>query len=182
MLAELLVALFSFVIHAQAAETMTESASDVSAIQAAVESYVAAYNRGDSKAVSDHWSDAGEWISPTGQRFQGKQAIEKELRALFAENKGVRIEVVQPSIRIVSPDVAIEEGMVRVLRAGEPPSDSTYLAVDVKKGGQWKLDTVRETDIPETPPASKTQPSAHPTASRPARQRGKAASAARGRL
>ena len=50
--------------------------------------------------------------------------------------------------------VAIEEGTVRVLRPGESPSDSTYLAVHVKKDGQWKLDTVRETEVPEAPAAS----------------------------
>ena len=29
------------------------------AIRAAIESYVAAYNRGDAKAVASHWSDSG---------------------------------------------------------------------------------------------------------------------------
>ena len=76
------------------------------------------------------------------------------MQALFAENKGVRIEVLHPSIRIVSPDVAVEEGTVRVIRPAEPPSDSTYLAVHVKKDGQWKLDSVHETDVPDAPAAS----------------------------
>ena len=83
-------------LYAQAAEKKPEIASDEAAIRAAVESYVAAYNRGDAKAVAAHWSDSGEWISPSGQRFQGRQAIEKEMQTLFAENKGVRIEVHQP--------------------------------------------------------------------------------------
>jgi uncharacterized protein (TIGR02246 family) len=150
----MLAVLFALAFHAQAAETRNEDTSDVKAIRAAVDSYVAAYNRRDAKAVAEHWSDSGEWISPSGQKFQGKQAIEKELRALFTENKSVSIEVVQPSIRIVSPDVAIEEGTVRVVRPVEPPTNSTYLAVHVKKDGRWKLDTVRETDLPETPPAT----------------------------
>ena len=128
--------------------------SDESAIRASVESYVAAYNRGDAKAVAAHWSDSGEWVSPSGQRFQGKQVIEKELQALFAANKGVRIEVAHPSIRIRSSGMAVEEGTVRVLRPAEPPSESTYLAIHVKENGQWKLDTVRETEVPEAPPAS----------------------------
>ncbi len=128
--------------------------TEESAIRATIDSYVAAYNRGDAKAVAAHWSESGEWISPAGQRFQGKQAIEKEMKSLFNENKGVRIEVINPSIRMVSPQVAIEEGTVRVIRPAEPPSDSTYLAVDVKEGGRWKLNTVRETDVPEAQAAS----------------------------
>ena len=73
---------------------------------------------------------------------------------MFAENKGVKIEVLNPSVRFVSPDVAIEEGTVRVAGPSGPPSESTYLAVHVKKGGHWKLDTVRETDVPESTAAS----------------------------
>jgi len=142
-------------VSTQAAEKKKpDDKSDENAIRAAVASYVAAYNRGDAKAVAAHWSDSGEWLSPSGQRFQGKQAIEKELQAMFAQNKGVRIEVMHPTIRLVSPEVAIEEGTVRVISPTEPPSDSTYFALHVKKGGQWKLDSVRETDVPETPPAS----------------------------
>ncbi len=142
-------------VSAVAKEKEPAAMSDESAIRTAVESYVAAYNRGDAKAVATHWSESGQWISPTGQRFAGRSAIERETRALFTANKGVHIEMAQqPSIRFLSPEVAIEEGTVRVLRPGESPSDSTYLAVHVKKDGQWKLDTVRETEVPEAPTAS----------------------------
>jgi len=137
-----------------AAEKKREGKSDETAIRATVESYTAAYNRGDAKAVAAHWSDSGEWISPSGQRFQGKMAIEKELQTLFDENKGVRIEVMHPTVRLVSPEVAIEEGTVRVISPTAPPSDSTYFAVHVKKSGQWKLDSVRETDVPEAAPTA----------------------------
>ncbi len=138
----------------RAAERKPDSSADENAIRAAVQSYVDAYNRGDAKAVAAQWSETGEWISPSGQRFQGRRAIEKELKNLFAENKGVRIEVTNLTIRIVSADAATEEGTVRVIRPGEAPSDSTYLAVDTKKDGQWKLDSVHETNVPDLPAAS----------------------------
>jgi uncharacterized protein (TIGR02246 family) len=145
-------ALLLTAICAPAIAKPSEKATDANAIRANIDSYVAAYNRGDAKAVAAHWSDSGEWISPSGERFQGKRAIEKELQTLFAEKKGVRIEVLRPSIRLVSADVAIEEGTVRVLRPDESSTESTYLAVNVKKNGHWKLDTVRETDVPEAAP------------------------------
>jgi uncharacterized protein (TIGR02246 family) len=138
----------------QAQEKKSESKSDEKAIRAAVETYVAAYNRADAKAVAAHWSDTGEWTSPSGQRFRGRQAIEKELKTLFAENKGMRIEVLKPVVRLVSADAAVEEGTVRAIRPGEPPSDSTYVAVHVKKDGQWKLDSVHETEVAEAAPAN----------------------------
>lgn len=141
-------------VFAQAAEKKPEVSADETAIRAAVQSYVEAYNRGDAKAVAVHWGELAEWISPSGQRFRGRAAVEKEMGALFAANKGVRIEVTRPSIRFVSADVAVEEGTVRVIRPSQPPSEATYLAVHVKKGGQWKLDSVRETEVPDAPPAS----------------------------
>lgn len=136
------------------AKDTSEATVDEAAIRAAVDSYVNAYNRGDAKAVAGHWSESGEWISPTGQRFRGRAAIEKELTALFSENKGSRIEVLGLSIRIVCADAAVEEGTVRVLRPAGAPIESTYLAIHVKKGGQWKLDSVRETNVPDAPSPS----------------------------
>lgn len=136
------------------AKNAPQAAADETAIRAAVDSYVNAYNRGDAKAVAAHWSESGEWISPTGQRFHGRAAIEKQLSAQFRESKGVRIEVSGLSIRLVSADVAVEEGTVRVLRPAATPIESTYLAIHVKKGGQWKLDSVHETNAPDTPSPS----------------------------
>ncbi len=143
-----------FAVPLQAAERKPEGSSEENAIRAALDSYVAAYNRGDAKAVAAHWSQSGEWTSPAGQRFQGRPAIEKELQAIFAENKGARIDGINPTVRLVSPDVAIVEGAVRIARPGALPSDATYLAVEVKKDGQWKLDSVRETKVAELPAAS----------------------------
>jgi uncharacterized protein (TIGR02246 family) len=142
------------VLVAQTAAKTPTPDSETGAIRNAVQSYVAAYNRGDAKAVAAHWSQSGEWISPSGRRLKGRESIEREMQALFAANKGVRLEVLDPSIRLISSDVAVEEGTVRVLRPAEPPSESTYLAIHVKRDGQWKLETVRETEVPELPAAS----------------------------
>src|SRR5687768_1076341 len=60
--------------------------SEQAAIRAAVKSYVEAYNRGDAKAVADHWSEAGQWVSPSGEKHSGKEAIAKALAALFEES------------------------------------------------------------------------------------------------
>ena len=55
--------------------------ADRAAILAAVESYVTAYNRGDAQAVAELWSDSGQWIGPTGERIQGREAIEQRRRS-----------------------------------------------------------------------------------------------------
>ena len=139
-------------VSAVAKEKEPAAMSDESAIRAAVESYVAAYNRGDAKAVAAHWSDSGRVDQPLrpALRREGRPS-RRRCGPCSPRTRACASKCMQPSIRFVSPDVAIEEGTVRVIRPAEPPSDSTYLAVHVKKDGQWKLDTVRETDVPEAP-------------------------------
>lgn len=137
---------------ATAAGENAGAASDVAAIRAAVDSYVAAYNRRDAKAVAAHWSESGQWVSPSGERIEGNAAIQREMETLFAENPDQKLEVIDPTIRLISPDVAMEEGKVRVSQPGEAPEDSTYVAIHAKKNGQWKLESVRETTVPDVQP------------------------------
>ena len=82
---------FALLMIAQVTRGQTDA--DQSAIRAAIKSYVEAYNRGDAKAVADHWSEKGQWVSPDGAKHTGKEAIAKALAALFEESKGVTITV-----------------------------------------------------------------------------------------
>ena len=131
-----------------------QSGSDEAAIRAAVKSYVEAYNRGDAKGVAEHWSEAGQWVSPSGEKHTGKEAIAKALSALFEESKGATITVDEPDIRLITDDVAVEEGVVHVASPDAPPSKSTYQAIHVKQSGKWRLHSVRETEVVELPAAN----------------------------
>ena len=133
------------------AQRPNRSAADEAAIRKAVQSYVAAFGRGDAAAVASHWSEQGVYVSPAGQRLQGRQAIEREFAAYFAETTGQRIALGNLSIRFLAPNVAVEEGRARVSRAGEPPEETTYIAIHTKHGNAWKLDSVRETVIDARP-------------------------------
>ena len=134
--------------HAVAAEKPDPRAADEAAIRRAVRTYVAAFNEGDAAATAAHWSDHGEWVSPSGEKFKGRRAIEAEMAGYFAETPDRHIEVLNPTVRFLAPTVAIEEGSARVSRTGEPPSETNYIAVHVKQNGTWKLESVRETALP----------------------------------
>lgn len=134
--------------------TFGQSGSDEDAIRAAIKSYVEAYNRGDAKAVAEHWSEEGQWTSPSGEKHTGKDAIAKALKALFEESKGVTITVDEPEIRLITDDVAVEDGVVHVASPDEPPSKATYQAIHVKQSGKWQLHSVRETEVVELPAAN----------------------------
>jgi uncharacterized protein (TIGR02246 family) len=138
--------IFLFLSGAQALSAEKAASPDETAIRAAITSYVEAYNRGDAKAVAEHWAETAEWVNPAGDRVQGRAAIQAQMAELFEQQAGGKIEVLDMKVRLISADVAIEEGVARVTKPAEAPAVSNYLAIHVKKGGQWKLDSIRETE------------------------------------
>jgi uncharacterized protein (TIGR02246 family) len=126
-----------------------DQAAAEAAIRKAVQSYVAAYNGGDGKALAALWSPDAVYTSPlTGEQVFGREAIEAHFTAMFEELKGVRLEVNSDSIQFVSPNVAIESGTAKVVGGDQAPEISDYTAVYLKRDGQWLLDRVTEEDVP----------------------------------
>jgi uncharacterized protein (TIGR02246 family) len=125
-----------------------DQAADESAIRKAVNSYVAAFNRGDAKALASLWSPEAVYTNPvTEEQVAGREAIEKQFAAIFAEAKG-KLEATTVSVQFVSPNVAVEYGTAKVIRPDQPPDESDYTAVYIKHDGQWLLDRVTEEDVP----------------------------------
>ncbi len=135
-----------------------DAASEAAAIRQRVETYVAAYNRQDANAVANLWSDDAVYVQrDTGERIHGREAIAAMFRSVFQKDTTSRLSVEIEAIRLVTPDVAIEDGTAEIASAGEESVKSTYTAVHVKKEGTWYLDSVRETDMPLAPAASAGQ-------------------------
>ena len=124
--------------------------SDLAAIRARVESYQAAYNRHDAAAVAEHWSEDAVYVRETGERVRGRAAIQQVFEDLFAADNQAQLDVTITDLRLISPDVAVEDGKAEITGEG-PALESTYTAVNVKKNGVWYVDTVRETDLPAPP-------------------------------
>jgi uncharacterized protein (TIGR02246 family) len=134
------------------ADEIDRQVADKEAIQKTVDSYVAAYNRGDAKALAALWSPEAVYTNPlSGEQAVGREAIEKQFAAIFAESKDIKLEAKTDSIQFVSPNVAIERGTAKVIRGGQAPEESDYSAVYTKRDGQWLLDRVAEEDLPVTP-------------------------------
>jgi len=126
--------------------------ADEAAIGKAVESYVAAFNQGDAKALAALWSPEAVYTNPaSGEQVVGREAIEKQFTAIFAEAKNAKLEATTGSVQFVSPNVAVEQGMAKVNRPDQAPDESEYTAVYVKRDGQWLLDRVTEEDVAAVP-------------------------------
>jgi uncharacterized protein (TIGR02246 family) len=110
--------------------------------------FVAAFNRGDAKAVAGFWTTDGSYVDPEGNEVKGRDALEKMYQELFTEVKGAQLALRTMSTRMLAPGVAVEEGITELrLADGGPPSLARYSAVLVKKDHLWYLDSLRESVV-----------------------------------
>ncbi|WP_158545390.1 YybH family protein [Bremerella cremea] len=121
---------------------------DEIAIFQAIDSYTAAFNKGDAQALADHWTDDGEYVSPDGKVLKGKDALVKDYLSYFQETPGAKLEVRDTHVKMISPRVATETGVAVVMVADQDPSETTYEAIHVKTPAGWRIDSIKEVVAP----------------------------------
>jgi len=126
-----------------------DQAAEKEAIRKAVESYTAAFNARDAELLASHWSPEAVYTNPvTGNQVEGREAIAKEFEMILAEVKDTSLAVDVDEIRFISPGVAVESGVARLLSPESEPRATNYTAIHVKREGKWLLDRVTEEDVP----------------------------------
>lgn len=126
---------------------------ELEAIRRASAAFVGAFNRGDAKTVAALWTEGGEYIDEAGQIFKGRTPIEEEYARFFAEHPGAKIQIAVESLRLLSPNAAVEEGRAAVeSNSAGGAGMSQYTAVHVKSDGKWLMAMVRD-NANETSPA-----------------------------
>ena len=129
---------------ARAAEPL-DKAKVEAALQKNAEAFVEAFDKGDAKAVAAFFTEDGDIIDQDGRQIKGRAAIEKTYSKVFADAKGAKLFIKITSLRVVSSDLALEDGLTEVVPAdGGPPSAARYSVVHVKQDGEWRLESVRE--------------------------------------
>jgi uncharacterized protein (TIGR02246 family) len=130
-----------------------ENKEDTAAIHKNAEAFIAAFDKGDARSLAGLWAPDGDYTNQSGHRLVGREAIEKSFESLFSEVKGLRVGVTSLSLRFLTPDVAVEDGISEVYPpGGQPPSRARYTIVHVKKDAQWQLGSVRDAIF--TPPSN----------------------------
>jgi uncharacterized protein (TIGR02246 family) len=139
-----------------AAWGQTGNEKEEKALLQRAEAFVAAFDKGDAKALAGFWTPTGIFRDQKDTETKGREAIEKAFQHVFAENKGLKLRINVTALRFVTNDVAVEEGTTEVLYPdGAPPSVSRYTNLHVKKDGQWHLDIVKNSIY--TPPTNYKQ-------------------------
>ena len=133
-----------------ASEVWADQAEDEAAIRKTVESYTAAFNKQDAKALAAHWLPEAVYIDQDdGISYVGRAAIEKHFAEEFKELKNAKLAVATQSIKFLSTHVAVEQGTASILGLDKEPTKTEYTAIYIKRDGKWLLDRVTEEDIPE---------------------------------
>jgi len=131
------------------AETTAENSPEKTAVVAIDRAFEAAYLKGDAKAIADFFTEDAHYTSDNGRTFDGRKAIEENIRGAFAKNKGAKLAIALDSVRLLSPDVLLEMGSTAVTAKGGETNGALYTAVYVKKDGKWKISQLVETPQPE---------------------------------
>ena len=123
------------------------------AIRQCLQSYLEAFNKQDAGAVAAFWStDCVSTAENSGQRIEGREALQQHFAAFFQEALGARLAGQITDIQMVRPDVAVIEGRTTLSVGDEEPVVSVFAATLVKEGNAWLISNSRERDL--LPPAS----------------------------
>jgi uncharacterized protein (TIGR02246 family) len=133
------------VVQASLAGQPNEPSADEAAIRKADQDYVNAYNRHDAKALADAWSPEAVYLNRvTGAEVVGRAAIAEQFAALFKSQPEVKLDLSVESIQFVSPNVAVEHGVAKMVSPKGEPEEIEYSAVFVRRDGRWLLDRVTD--------------------------------------
>ena len=109
------------------------------------QAFIAAFNKGDAKAVAAFWTPDGDYTDQDGEKYKGRAALEKLYEKVFAQNKGAKLTIHVGALRQIGTDTAIEEGVTEVAPTeGGLPSVAAFMAVLVKKDGEWYFESVHD--------------------------------------
>lgn len=121
-------------------------ADDEQILRGQAKDYVTAFSAGDAKALADMWTEDGTFINIEGREYKGRLAIEQFFESNFKRIGGPPIEISVDCFKFPADNVAIEEGISRVLQGRYSGIASRYTVVHVKKNNSWQMTNVTETD------------------------------------
>ncbi|QDU30493.1 SnoaL-like domain protein [Anatilimnocola aggregata] len=122
------------------------AAANVAELQATIDKYVAAYSAGTIDAVMSHWADDADFVDIRGRFHEGKDLISALFRRGFANNPGRKLELKSAARKFLTPDVAMDDGILELIDASGDKDSGRYTVVWTKVNGKWLIRSAR--DIP----------------------------------
>lgn len=121
-------------------------------IREGVAHYVKAFNARDAKALAEMWSPEAVYQNRlTGEEVTGRAAIAEQFTQQFKDQPDLKMEIDVESIRLLSPNAAVEQGVAKLLSPKAEPEEVSYTALYVRQNGKWLLDRVTDGDTDARP-------------------------------
>ncbi len=140
----LCVAALTFVAHGQDAPP-SEAAK---AAKAQDDAYVAAFNKGDTKALGAFYAEDVQYTTDDGTQISGRAAVIDGLNKYLAKNKGAKLELEVESARFLTPDVLVEKGYATLGAPKTEPEVTRYTVTYLKKDNAWVIAQLDEVELP----------------------------------
>jgi uncharacterized protein (TIGR02246 family) len=132
-------------------EPATQS-PEIAAVAANDRAYEKAYAEADVKALVDFFTEDISYTDEGGNIHNGRTAIESCLRDAFTANPGAKLTIDLDTVRVLTPEVVVENGSTTVLSKDGEAASALFTAIHVKKDGKWKISQLVETPAPVTTP------------------------------
>ena len=150
-----LVVAFAAVLLVPCAVAHGQQDDAAAAIRAAIRSYAEALERGDGKALANLWTPDGDIVDDEGRVLNGREAVGQVAPATNTDPRP-SFRIAQTNLRLLTADVAIEDGTVEVTpRGATAPLRGWFSATWVRDDGVWKLAGLRESRVSSPHDASR---------------------------
>lgn len=103
-----------------------------------------AVREGDAERIAAIWTAEGDLIDADGERHNGRRLARQAARRPDDESELPDLKANVDSIRLITSNVAIEDGAAHVSTQSDGTVVVRYTAIWAKRGGEWLLDGVRE--------------------------------------
>lgn len=118
--------------------------ADEQQIRQGVIAFVEQFNAHKADALVALFAPDARMTLRDGTQVNGRDEIKQSFSEAFAANPKSAISVVVDSIRLLTPDVAVEEGSTTNFPDGETlTSRGRYTVMHLKKDGRWLMQSVR---------------------------------------
>jgi uncharacterized protein (TIGR02246 family) len=117
---------------------------DEQVIRDSVEAFVKSYNDHKSDEVTALFAPDSRMVFRDGSEVNGRDEIKESFDEAFKVSPKSAISVVVDSIRFLTPEVAVEEGVTSLFPDGETlTSLGRYTVLHLKRNGRWLMQSVR---------------------------------------
>jgi uncharacterized protein (TIGR02246 family) len=123
-------------------------------LQATVEKYVAAYNEGSLDKLMAFWAENANFVDINGRFHEGRDLVAALFRRGLANNPGRKLTMTSASRKLLSADVALDDGILELAAPDGEKDRGRYSVVWTKVNGQWLIRSARDIPLPEEEPAA----------------------------